>query len=175
MAVDFRRKNIRLASQHYLGRRLYFLTLCFSNRRRVGADSKTAFWLIEKLRAESAKCGFLVHAYCVMPDHIHILAQGNSVESDLMRFVEFFKMGTAFRFEARTGKRLWQFKYYDHIVRTDEAANRIAWYIWTNPVRKGICRAPRDYPFLGSMTAAGTAMLRKDAAEKWTPPWKSEM
>ena len=27
MAADFRRKNIRLASENYIGRRLYFLTL----------------------------------------------------------------------------------------------------------------------------------------------------
>jgi REP element-mobilizing transposase RayT len=175
MAVDFRRKNIRMPSENYIGRRLYFLTLCFNNRRRIGADPKIAIWLIERLRAESAKCGFLVHAFCVMPDHIHVLAQGNAGESDLMRFVESYKKGTAFRLEARIGKRLWQFKYYDHIVRTAEVADRIAWYVWMNPVRKGICRAPRDYPFLGSMTEAGTAMLLQDAPEKWTPPWKSEM
>lgn len=172
MAGDFRRKNIRLPSENYVGQRLYFLTLCFSNRRRLGANPKIASWLIERLRSESAAFDFVVHAYCVMPDHIHLLVKGVSAGSHLMRFVESFKGETGFHFEADAGRQLWQFKYYDHIVRTGEAADRIAWYIWMNPVRKGLCRAPHDHPFSGSFTEIGAAMFQKPSAQKWTPPWK---
>jgi hypothetical protein len=89
-----------------------------------------------------------------------------------MKFVEAFKKETGFRFNTGSGKRLWQFKYYDHIVRTGQAANRIAWYIWMNPVRKGLCSAPQDHPFSGSFTDTGAAMLQSPSPQKWTPPWK---
>jgi putative transposase len=173
MAADFRRKNIRLPRQNYIGRRLYFVTLCFSNRRRVGANPRVASWLIEQLQPQSAACGFLVHAYCVMPDHMHLLIHGMNPGSDLLKFMDAFKKDTGFRFNADSSKRLWQYKYYDHIVRASQSADAIAWYIWMNPVRKGLCRAPRDHPFSGSFTEIGTTMFHKPSAQKWTPPWKT--
>lgn len=170
--TTFKRKNIRLPAAYYRGQRLYFLTLCFHNRRRTGANPRVAVWLIERMRVLARNYSFFVHAYCVMPDHLHLLAQGATADSDLMAFVEFFKQDTGFRFEARTRQRLWQFKYYDHIVRKAEAAERIAWYIWMNPVRQGLCIAPQDYPFLGSLTDYGASMLQRRQSEPWTPPWK---
>lgn len=64
-------------------------------------------------------------------------------------------------------------KYYDHILRGADSAERVAWYIWMNPVRQGLCRTPGDYPWLGSFTAVGRNMLRATPAADWTPPWKA--
>jgi len=41
-----------------------------------------------------------------------------------------------------------------------------------NPVRKGLCSTPGDYPFLGSFTELGARLLKGSAAAEWTPPWK---
>jgi putative transposase len=35
----------------------------------------------------------------------------------------------------RSGHRLWQRNYYDHIIRDDESLKRIREYISTNPMR----------------------------------------
>jgi putative transposase len=174
MAADFVHKNIRLKPDNYRGEKIYFLTLCFYNRRRIGANPRAAAWLIECLREVAAKKAFLVHAYCVMPDHLHLLVQGAASESDLMAFVELFKQDTGYRFQTETGQQLWQFKYYDHIVRKAQAANRIAGYIWMNPVRQGLCAAPQDFSFSGSFTEFGAAMLRRPSQESWAPPWKNK-
>ena len=167
------RKNIRLPAEFYRGRRLYFLTLCFHQRRRYGANPGLASWLTSRLRTHTTACGFFVHAYCVMPDHMHILAAATGDESNLIKFVESFKQDTAIAFARRTRRRLWQFKYYDRILRASDSADRVAWYIWLNPVRQGLCRAPSEYPFLGSLTEIGAKMLKTCAPSAWTPPWKS--
>ena len=109
-----------------------------------------------------------------MLDHMHLLAAGASEESNLIKFVESFKQETAFEFARRTHRRLWQFKYYDRILRACDAADRVAWYIWLNPVRKGFCRTPADYPFLGSFTELGVKLLKGSVAREWTPPWKRD-
>lgn len=169
----FQRKNIRLPASYYRGQRLYFLTLCFHNRRRIGANARVAAWLIDRMRTIAQNYAFLVHAYCVMPDHLHLLAQGATADSDLMAFIEFFKQDTGFRFEAKTRHRLWQFKSYDHIVRQTESADRIAWYIWMNPVRQALCDSPEAYAFLGSLTNHGQSLLAQHLRpQPWTPPWK---
>lgn len=92
--------------------------------------------------------------------------------SNLVKFVEAFKQETAREFARGTHRPLWQFKYYDHILRGRDSADRVAWYIWMNPVRKGLCTTPAAYPFLGSFTEIGQRMLRGVAGTAWTPPWK---
>src|SRR5437667_6148159 len=92
------RKNIRLPTESYRGRRFYFLTLCFHRRYRYGANPRLATWLVAGLRKHSAACGFFLHAYCIMPDHIHILAAAATDKSNLIKFVESFKQDTAIAF-----------------------------------------------------------------------------
>jgi len=170
---QFERKNIRLPATNYRGRRTYFVTLCFDNRRPFGKNARIAHWLIARLKKYSTLCDFFVHAYCVMPDHLHILATAKAESSNLVKFVEAFKQETAVEFERRQGLRLWQFKYYDRILRSFDSLDRVAWYIWLNPVRKGLCQMPANYPFLGAFTETGRQLLRSAAPLEWTPPWKS--
>ena len=171
-ASQFERKNIRLPVASYQGRRPYFATLCFHNRIAFGKDPTVARCLIRKLKKHAAQCAFFVHAYCVMPDHVHILAMAADESSNLVKFVEAFKQETAIEFERRYGRRLWQFKYYDRVLRPSDPPDRVAWYIWLNPVRKGLCRAPTDYPFVGALTLVGGRLLRSVASAEWIPPWK---
>ncbi len=172
MSPEFRRKNIRLGADAYLGRRLYFVTLCFHQRQRFGSNPRIASWLIKKLQSHSVKAGFLIHAYCIMPDHAHVLALGANGESNLRSFIENFKQDTGFLFKTKRHAQLWQFKYYDHIVRSEESAERIAVYIWTNPVRKGLCRTIQEYPLSGALSDFGISAFRDPTAQPWTPPWK---
>jgi len=170
---SFERKNIRLPAERYLGQQMYFVTFCFHDRRRFGATVRLARWLVKRLQKHAVACGFFVHAYCVMPDHAHVLAEGATETSSLLKFVESFKQETAVEFARTTGRRLWQFKYYDRVLRSSDAVDRVAWYIWRNPVRKGLCKAPADYPFAGSFTELGTRLLEGAAATEWMPPWKA--
>jgi len=169
----FHRKNIRLPAERYLGHQLYFVTLCFHNRRRLGANARIACWIVDQLRIHAAACEFFVHAYCVMPDHVHILVAGASEASNMLKFVMSLKQQTSREFAHRTRRSLWQFKFYDHILRGRDSADRVAWYIWSNPVRKGLCATPASYPFLGSFTEMGIRILKGAAASEWTPPWKN--
>jgi REP element-mobilizing transposase RayT len=51
-------------------------------------------WVLEFLRAESVLHEFLIDAYCAMPDHLHFLAFGKSVTSDILKFSQSFKQKT---------------------------------------------------------------------------------
>jgi putative transposase len=172
MPVAFRRKNIRLPAANYLGRRLYFVTICFDSRRRFGSNARVAAWLIKSLQKNASSHKFFVHAYCIMPDHMHFLADAATDSSNLMEFVESFKQETGFDFLRRTHRHLWQYKYYDRILRGADAPEHVAWYIWLNPVRKNLCQSPLDYPFLGSFTQIGAKLLKGSIAPQWVPPWK---
>lgn len=85
-----------------------------------------------------------------MPDHLHLLIEGISDESDMQKFISLFRQKTGFWFRQQRNDRLWQDSYYEHVLRTHEDTFRIAGYIFENPVRKGLASNFMDYPHSGS-------------------------
>ena len=166
------RKRLRLLSNPYFGRGWFFVTICTQGRARYFERPALATWIAARLRAIAAEQKFRLHAWCVMPDHLHIFIEGHADDADLREFVTRFKQQTAYPFLRRFGGRLWQKNFYDHVVRPYEPTHPIFWYIWLNPVRKGLCADPRNYPFSGSETVDWKRT--KPAAETWSPPWKAE-
>jgi putative transposase len=114
---------------------------------------------------------FIVHAYCVMPDHMHILVEGQSVECNLRAYMTKLKQKTGYSLRSVGKGDLWQKRYYDHILRKTEESDAIAWYIWMNPVRQGLVNRPDEYPFSGSCTVVWPPTGTKP--KEWAPPWKN--
>ncbi|HKQ88549.1 MAG TPA: transposase [Candidatus Acidoferrales bacterium] len=186
----FPHKNIRLHSLRYVGRASHFITICCEERRPLLKNAARAIGLIEILQGKSTAHRFSVHAYCVMPDHIHMLVSGLEDRSDLLAFVKDFKREAQWQFppekkrKAPTEKRaqtpratvaatkpaVWQKKFYDHILRQTDKMNAVAGYIWTNPVRAGLCVDPREYPYSGSLVTDWKNIIRP--LESWVPQWK---
>jgi len=148
-----RHKNIRLNARNYVGEGWYFLTLCTFRRARYFRADAAARWLLRMLDGEAARQRFLIRAYCLMPDHLHLLVQGTSPDADLLRFIGAFKHKTSFHFTSRTGRKLWQTSFYDHILRDHEAPADVAWYIWLNPVRAKLATKPDEYPYGGPFSS----------------------
>jgi REP element-mobilizing transposase RayT len=103
--------------------------------------------MIEELSIEK---GNMLFAYCVMPDHIHILV-GAAEECSVIKFVKYFK-GRFASYCRRNGKgaRL-QRSFYDHVLRREEDVFEVARYIAGNPVRAGIAPRLGEYPHAGSL------------------------
>ncbi len=163
-------KPIRLDGFNYLGQKQYFVTVCCFERRSVFLDAELSTWVLNLLRAESAADGFSVHAYCLMPDHLHFLAEGVESNSNLRHFLKSFKIKSSRQYASRSGYILWQKRYYEHILRASESMEDVVLYIWLNPVRKGLVAKPQDYPFVGSYT--GKVIPSAWGAADWCPPWK---
>jgi putative transposase len=105
-----------------------------------------------------------------MPDHLHFLAEGTASVSDLRQFAKSFKIKTSRQHSRDAGERLWQREFYEHILRSADSVESIAWYIWMNPVRKGFVAIAQEYPFPGSFS--GMKMPTTWTAPGWCPPWK---
>ena len=166
--MTFPRKKIRLPAASYAGLRRYFLTFCCFERRECFGQTEFNQYFIGKLREQLAVHQFAAPAYCLMPDHVHLLIEALTVNSNLGPFVKTLKQATGFEFERRTGQRLWQKYYYDHVLRPKDDPDGVAWYIWLNPVRAGLCAEAREYRFLGSLTGLWPPGARPDLI--WVPP-----
>jgi len=80
-------------------------------------------------------------AFCVMPDHLHLIVRGLDAESCLVRFVRGFKQASGHRMRRYHGIRLWQEGFFDHVLRNEAAVERHVKYILENPVRAGLVDA----------------------------------
>jgi REP-associated tyrosine transposase len=168
--VPLYNKYPRLPTENYLGRRTYFVTICCAERRPVFTDLPAGHETLSKLFALAAKHGFSLHSYCLMPDHLHVVAEGTTDGSDLLKFVHGFKQQTGYEYQRAHQQQLWQTRFYDHIVRSADDLEDVNCYIWMNPVRKGLCSEPRLYPLSGSQTIEW--MKKPLTVSAWVPPWK---
>ncbi len=108
-----------------------------------------------------------------MPDHFHALVRGMETTSDLLVFLKRLKQETAYEFQRRFGHTLWQMRFYDHILRPKDSPDRVAAYIWMNPVRQGLCGDPKEYAYSGSFVSDWKGAAQPD--EPWAPLWKRKL
>jgi len=128
----------------------YFLTVCARPGTAPFTDPALARILLESMDWLREHRGVRVYAYCLMPDHIHLLLRpggGGQTVGDLIRSLKRFttRQSWSLGYEGV----LWQSRFYDHILRRSEDGWAIAEYIRQNPVRKGLVAEPDDYPYTG--------------------------
>jgi putative transposase len=169
--MALRRHNIRLPRISYVGPKWYFLTTCTEGRRPRFNDGELVAEILKLVGEGASQKGFLIHAYCFMPDHLHLLVATTEAGSDALRFVKSVKQRSGFAFRRRHGDRLWQHRVNDHILRPNERWEAVAWYIWMNPVRQGLCARPQEWAMSGSLTMDWRKMVTPPE-ERWVPPWK---
>jgi len=110
---------------------------------------------IQKIVADSLayKDGlkYSLHAYCIMPNHVHMLitpfCEASSISSALGKITQSIKGFTAHeinRLLKREGQ-FWNKESYDHYVRNDDEYLRIVKYICFNPVKAGMTKEWRDW------------------------------
>ena len=145
-----KRRSLRL--QHFDYSQPYIVHLIWGTfQRRDLLRGFLAADTVETVEDQARKMGVLLIAYCVMPDHVHILVTSEG-QANPLTFVERIKGKTTHQFWRRGGEgRLWQRGFYDHVLRPSEATEDLARYILGNPVRKGLADSPGDYPFSGSV------------------------
>ncbi|HEY5852185.1 MAG TPA: transposase [Lysobacter sp.] len=87
-------------------------------------------------------------AWVLMPDHWHALVQlgESSTLSTVMQRAKSISARAANRASGRSGQ-VWQPAFHDHALRSEEDLLAFARYLVANPVRAGLVRSVRNYPF----------------------------
>jgi putative transposase len=105
-----------------------------------------------------------------MPNHVHLELVGLSDKSDAILLLHDFKGNATSQARALGIRNLWEKGFYDHIMRDEDEPNAVAWYIFNNPVRKGLVKDPRDWPYSGSWMFDWKKAVAP--IEHYNPPWK---
>jgi putative transposase len=145
-----KRKNPRLKDFDYSQPYAYFLTICSRNKENLFCNPDLNFEMLNCLKLEKMEKGIAIYAYCLMPDHLHLLISPLESTFNVSKFIGGFKSKTT-RLAWKYGLkgRIWQDRFYDHIVRRIETLRKTCEYILNNPVRKGLVEKSEDYQFSG--------------------------
>ena len=140
----------RLRGISYVGPAAYFVTTVTLNRTKAFSELEFGRFAAQALIEIAGREDFALSAYCLMPDHGHLLLSATSERSDLRRMVSSWKQGTGFAWSRIHSQRLWQHGYWERVLRDGENTLSTARYVIENPVRAGLVREPSDYPLVGS-------------------------
>lgn len=112
------------------------------------SDSRIAKIVAEQLvSGQNAPAGYLLHAFAVMPNHVHALV---TPKVGLSAITKQWKGATARRANlilGRKGRPFWQNECFDHWARNPAQCERIRSYIEWNPVRARLIERPEDWPW----------------------------
>ena len=81
----------RLVGVSCVGMQRYFVTTCTAFRRPVFTDGALAERTIAQILAVARESQFATAAYCLMPDHLHLLLLAQTDAADLERTVKRLK------------------------------------------------------------------------------------
>ena len=132
--------------------RVYFITVRAYTDQTPFVRGELNTLSLDVLREEQDRQNCTVFAHCLMPDHLHFLISPREDGISVLAFTDQYKGKTTNRsWTVGWRGKLWQPRYYDHVVRAEEDLRAIAEYILNNPVRKGLTMHAEAWPWGGDM------------------------
>ena len=123
---------------------IYFITNVTYHRKPILVENIDLIWKsVESVKKKSA---LEIMAYVFMPDHFHIIIDPNNEE--ISAVLQRLKMSFASLYRARRDMqsgRIWQNRFWDHIIRNQSDMNRHIDYIHYNPVKHGLVDSPFEW------------------------------
>ena len=115
---------------------MYFITSVTYLRRHLLLDDVDLFFICWSKQE--------LHAWVLMPDHFHTIIEVGA--QDISDILHRFKITYSRRYRDVDGPgRVWQNRFWDHIIRDESEYRHFMDYIHYNPVKHGFVKSPSDF------------------------------
>ena len=134
----------------------YFVPTNTNERCPIFRDHAAAQMLQRVIAEVQTGMGVIIHAYVIMPDHLHIVLT-LPPKQRISRVMRLIKGRFSKRWNARTGgsRAVWQSRYHEEALRSDEALRGAVDYVHWNPVVAGFVQCPEDWPWSSAYPEQG--------------------
>jgi REP element-mobilizing transposase RayT len=104
---------------------------------------------LARLKRYRGRYGVVLYAYCLMPNHVHLLLQ--TAEAPLAKFMQGLQQSYTQHFNRTREKvgHLFQGRYRAIVCEKEEYLAALVRYIHLNPVRAGLIEDAGAYPYSG--------------------------
>jgi putative transposase len=153
---------------------IFFITCCTHRKQPILANAKIVSILVEEWTGALERHGWVIGRYVVMPDHVHFFCapmggMGDPACKDLSVFMQQWKQWTSKRIirecspDGPSGLQetqqaiqrfealIWQARFFDHLIRSQESYSQKWDYVRQNPVRAGLVKNPEEWLWQGQI------------------------
>jgi REP element-mobilizing transposase RayT len=161
----------RLQPEFYQGDSAVHWTLTLFDRATGWLNDSFHSRFRELLLHAATREGLLCPAYCLMPDHLHLLWLGLRADSDQRNAMTFLRT----QLKPLLHPHRLQPQAYDHVLRQEDrkrgAFSRLCFYILANPVRAGLIQESEVWPY-GGAVIPGYPVFHPLDEDFWARFWK---
>ena len=137
---------------------MYFFTVVTHERKPILTTPENLQLLKQAIKHVEKKKPFKLVAIVVLPDHLHcllLLPEEDDDFSTRWRLIKsYFSKKCAMESPipisdsrcSKNEKSIWQRRFWEHLIKSDEDLSRHLDYIHLNPVKHGFVSSPRDWP-----------------------------
>jgi len=137
----------------------YFITLVTFKRQIIFAPAEIRELFIKSLNHVRKYHPFHLEAYCILPNHIHLLIRLPEDDDNISLRISEIKKRFSKLYSKNFGSSqakidglvppgrsgLWQQRFWEHTIRDEEDLHRHIDYIHYNPVKHGLVNQVRDW------------------------------
>lgn len=135
----------------------YFFTVNLLQRQNNPLLVEHIQQLKQAIRIVKAKYPFQIHAWVILPDHMHCIWQlppndddfsnrWRLIKSYFSKMIGGFEQVSLSR-EKRKERSIWQRRFWEHYIRDDADFTAHMDYIHFNPVKHGHVKCVKDWPY----------------------------
>lgn len=138
-----------------IGGGLYHVISRGNNRRKIFHSEADYLRFIDILAIQKSKLPFYLYAYCLMPNHLHLLIEMQ--EDPLSRIMQRVLTGYS-QYHNRKYKKIGHVfggRYKSILCQTDRYLAELVRYIHLNPVRARMVKRAESYPYSGHRAYIG--------------------
>ena len=136
-----------------------FLTHITYNRRPILIDNFDLLWSAVQKHVNNGR----IISWVILPDHFHIILNNNDI--DIPTIIKKIKLTFSANLRKSINKksgRIWQFRFWDHIIRNQDDLNNHIDYIHYNPVKHGLVRSPFEWKYSSLHDYVGRGYYPRD-------------
>ena len=124
---------------------LYHVFSRGNRRQQIHMDAIDRLWFLDRLEEVVVAFGWLLHAYCLMPNHYHLVLE--TPQPNLSAGMHRLNFLTAQSFNRRhdVDGHLFQGRFHSPLVTGEPHLVELSRYVVLNPVRAGLVRHPADW------------------------------
>jgi len=109
-----------------------------------------------------------IHAYCIMDNHFHLVAQNAGGQLSRFMKVVHTRYGLLYRHQVGGKGYVFQDRFKSTVIQDDTYMLQAVLYVLNNPVRAGVVQTPMDYPWSSAgeyFNKEGNDWIKRDFVE----------
>ncbi|WP_291558149.1 transposase, partial [Comamonas sp. SCN 65-56] len=161
----------------------YFLTVNALERRGNDLLVRHIDALREAVRWTRRHHPFRIHAWVVLPDHLHCVIELPPEDADFATRWRLIKMAFSKSLPAderrsaarrRRGERgVWQRRFWEHLIRDERDFAAHMDYVHFNPVKHGYVTRAADWPYSTLRARTGSGLSLSHQLMPYSPAWRA--